>query len=249
MPMNQSIRGKATNSGFTIVEILVAMVIFALLMMLVSNAMSFSFGFWSRNHSQLDDKITHFIAFEKFTKSVKATQPYGVRNAERELELFFQGGETELSFVSDLGLYQPGPSLIILSLVSDDVGEQHIMVAEKPMSEMMFTDIGQFKEIELSWHMLFENVQSMRLEYFGFRDLTGLNEDALNRNPFADMNRNKRWFEGYFGNQTLILPEVIKLNFSQLRKGQFIERSMSFKIQINDLNRYILLNQHKSNAK
>lgn len=236
------------QNGFTLVEILVSMVIFAMLMMLVSNAMSFSFGFWSRNHSQLDDKIGHFITFEKLSHSIKATQPYGVKNQNRELETYFDGREESVSFVSDIGLYKSGPSLIFIKLTSDRNRGQQIVVAEKPLSEMLFTDLKQLGEIDLEWMVLFEQVRSMKLDYFGYRDLTSLNEDALNSNPFTEVYRNRQWFDVFQGSQTLILPEVIRLRFEQFTKGQVIERTLSFRIQVNDVGRYLLLNLNSENV-
>lgn len=236
------------QGGFTLVEIMVSMVIFAMLMILVSNAMSFSFSFWSRNHTQLDDKISHFITFEKVTQSIKAAQPYGVRNSERNLEVYFDGREQEVSFVSDIGLYESGPSLIFIRLAFDANGEGQILVAEKPMTQMLFTDLKQLDEIELEWIVLFNQVRSLKFDYFGYSSLTSLNEDALSTNPFANADNSRKWFDTFQGRQTLILPEVIRMTFQQLERGEVIEKSMSFQVQINDVGRYLLFNLNKGNA-
>lgn len=236
---------KLKESGFTLVEVLVAMVIFALLMILVSNAMSFSFNFWSRNHSQLDTKVDEFIIFEKLSRATKATQPYGVFVEDGKVELFFKGSEQYVSFVSDIGLYQPGPSLIQLQVSSNELGEQRLEVSEHSMSEWLFTEEKQLSNLQFEWQTLFSQVRSVRFEYFGYRNLASLNQDLLNNNPLAALNKNKAWLNNYSGETNLILPEVIKLSFEQFRKGNWVQRTMSFKIQINDVRRYIFLHQNK----
>ncbi len=235
-------------SGFTLVEVLVAMVIFALLMMLVSNAMSFSFGFWSRNHSQLDEKINNFIVFEKFSRAIKAAQPYGVKSTEGKLELFFEGEQDSLRFVSDIGLYEPGPSLVVLASRTNENGNQSIALAEQPMSDFLFTNIEQLEQLQLEWQTMFDHVRNVNIRYFGYQDLSKLNLDALNTSPIASLNKNKAWFSKFIGEDTLILPETVNLTFEELKKGQWVERDLSFSVQINDARRFILLNQHRDAA-
>lgn len=237
---------KQSASGFTLVEVMIAMVVFSMLMVLVSGAINFSTRYWQQENANLSDKMAEFIYTEKLSRAIAAAQPYGLYYGNnKRLELFFQGTNKELMFVSDTGLYQHGPVVIAIKVIDDREFGTQVQIAEEPMSRTMLINEAGLQSINWQWKVFKSNITLARFVYYGYANL---NELKLQR---ANSNRDQTvidWYDDYSGRKRNILPQKIALEWQEIKQGVSVNFVMEFPILIDDQRRYNFI-EHSQNVK
>lgn len=222
--------------GFTLVEVLISMVVFSLLMILVSNAMSFATRYWTQEHGNLKQKVSEFIITEKLYRSIAAMQPYAIKYPQKnEVGIFFHGTDRQVTFVSDIGIYQKGPVIISLQIVADQELGTQVQLAEQPLAETMLITPADLDKIEWNWHNVKTNLVSAKFTFYGYDHLNKLMLDRSKRNQ-AKVKMS--WFSNYNGEQTQILPKHVKLEWQQVEGAQTLNFNIDFTVMINSRDRY-----------
>ena len=232
-------RTKAQVTGFTLVEVLIAMVVFSLLMVLVSSSISFSTRFWQKEHDNLSNKISEFIYTEKLSRSIASMQPYAVYvGRNRTMRLFFQGNNSQLTFVSDSGLYKQGPVIISVRVADLEDGSQSMQIAEVSLQEFMLIHESDLDDIKWQWQELKTNLTNARFVFYGYQSLGDLRLDRT----VANTNKVKmQWSNNYQGKVTGILPHKIALEWQQIDQGLPLSFSLEFITMIDDADRFLAL--------
>lgn len=233
---NRSTRSSKVAAGFTLVEVLISMVVFSMLMVLVSNAMSFATQYWSQEHGNLKDKISEFIYTEKLYRSVAAMQPYAVKYiATREVGIFFQGTSQSITFVSEIGIYEKGPVIVALRVAeSDDLGMQ-IQLAEEPIASSMLITPADLNMINWQWKNIKSNLVSANFRFYGYESLSQL---MLDRSKISQAPAKVNWFDTYSGEERKVLPLKLSLEWQEVKNQQTLDFSIDFPVMINSRDRY-----------
>lgn len=230
---------KREGAGFTLVEVLIAMVVFSLLMVLVSSSISFSTRFWQKEHDNLSNKISEFIYTEKLSRSIASMQPYGVYvGRNRTVRLFFQGDNSQITFVSENGLYKQGPVIVSVRVADLEDGSQSMQIAEVSLHEYMLIQESDLEELEWHWQDLKTNLTNARFVFYGYQRLSDLRLDRT----VANKNKVKmQWSNSYQGKDTGILPHKIALEWQQIEQGVPLSFSLEFTTMIDDADRFLAL--------
>lgn len=164
---------KQNQRGFSLVELLIAMVIFSLLMVLVSSATNITTRFWLTENVNLENKIAETIRMEKLYRAIKAIQPYSLYyqrvNASK---LFFEGTEDRLTFVSSKGINVNEP--VIMSLKIENTREQGVAIffAERTLASTPVINDPDLANIEWQWSPFISQLESASFSYYGYLNLS-----------------------------------------------------------------------------
>lgn len=226
------------KAGFTLVEVMIAMVVFSLLMVLVANSMNISTRLSMRSNEELNQKISEFVRLEKLTRVISAIQPYGIAlERNPKLRVFFQGTKSTMIFVSNIGFFEQGPVIVQLRLQQANSGLE-IVFAEKPLSQTMLTNITQLNTIQWEWFTLKQNLISAELSYYGYESLDDL---KLDRSIGTNKEPKTKWFEQYQGESTKLIPQKVALSWQQINQRETIDFQLEMPVVINDASRFSLI--------
>lgn len=201
--------------------------------------MSFSTRYWQKEHGNLKSKVSEFIYTEKLSRSIAAMQPYGIYFGRNEkLETFFIGSSQNVTFVSEIGLYQEGPVIVSIRIVEGNELGVQVQVAEKPLQELMLTKDTQLENVDWEWNNIKSNMANAQFRFFGYSDLSQL---MIERSVFINRRPKIKWYESYMGQQTSLLPNIIEITGQEVIAGETLSFSMEFPIMIDDKRRYLFI--------
>lgn len=225
------------RAGFTLIEVLISMVVFSLLMVLVSAAMNFATRYWQKESGQLKAKVSEFIYLEKLTQSIAAIQPYGIRyEGNSDLSVFFEGNETMLTYVSEVGVNKLGPVAVAIRIHDTVNAGVQIQFAEQTLAEQMIITHADIANVEWQWITVKSNLVEASFAYQGFEDLTQLTTDRLIAR--AKLNVDAQNFSNFSGKDRNILPSTVKIRWKKIKHNKAYDFVMAFPIMINDQNRF-----------
>ena len=91
----------ANNSGFTLIEVVLAIVLTTLLLGLLSTSVFIVAGDWNRNSNSLDESLDLSLALLQVDRSLHGAFPHSYTNEETlNREIYFTGENDSLSWVS-----------------------------------------------------------------------------------------------------------------------------------------------------
>ena len=91
----------ANNSGFTLIEVVLAMGLTTLLLGLLSTSVFIVAGDWNRNSNSLDENLDLSLALLQVDRSLHGAFPHSYTNEETlNREIYFTGENDSLSWVS-----------------------------------------------------------------------------------------------------------------------------------------------------
>ena len=161
-----NLQHSSCSSGFTLLELLIAVSLSAVLMTVLVVGLNSITRDWEKSGNKLDDKIDNSLLLLQLEKAIMGTYPYQSRESNIAKEqLFFNGTKTELSWVStvsparnsSLNLWHlatdenNGFTLNILPVSSGDLNKQR----EKAQSTAK-EPTRYFKDYKVSLHYLVE---------------------------------------------------------------------------------------------
>jgi general secretion pathway protein J len=202
-----------TSRGFTLIEVVLALSIFAIMGAIL-------YGAFSLSHSAVEKSQATFERNQKlrsFTdllgSYIRSAYPY--RQSAQDMTVFFDGQEDQLTFVSSLSLAMGGRGMskIRVAWEGAEDGEGPIQLEEEvpvrfPMSEDR--DYGGLRNDVV----IQERVKDLRFDY-----LDSKSED-------------EKWEQRWDGREKLALPRAVRLSYRN-REGQEIR--WVFPVMINVL--------------
>lgn len=110
------------QAGFTLIEIMLALFLTALLLGLLSTGVYIAAEDWNRNSDVLDEQLDEALAVLQLERALLGAFPHGFTNIETlSRQLFFVGEEERLAFVSTVSPQrEPGLTAWQLSNVDDE---------------------------------------------------------------------------------------------------------------------------------
>jgi len=188
----------SSNTGFTLVEVVLALTIFALMGAILYGA--FSLGHNAVEKSQASfEKNQRLRSFADLLGGyIRSSYPY--RATAQNPEIYYDGGEEQLSFVtaSSLGMGGRGMALIRISWQEAEDGKGALTVSEE-LPVRLGEESGSGGQRNLV--VLREGIRQLR---FAYLDPQGEEE---------------KWEESWDAKERKILPRAVRLSY-RLEAGQ-----------------------------
>lgn len=193
--MNPDKSPLARRSGFTLIEVILALTIFALMGTILYGAFSLGHGAAEKVQTSFEQNQKLRAFGDLLGGYVRSSFPY--RISLQEPTVFFVGGETDLSFVSSYSLAMGGRGMAKVRLFWDGAasGEGALRLEEETPVRFPEESEGGGSGGHSAGVVLLEGVTNFRLAY-----LDPQSEDEL-------------WLESWNGKDRHMLPRAVRLSY------------------------------------
>lgn len=186
-------RGLNLNSfsGFTLVEVVLAMTIFALMGTILSGAFYLGHGAAAKTEARFEESRRVRSVGDLLGSYIRSSYPY--RPSVEDAAIFYNGEESRLTFISALSFGMGGSGMAKVSVSWDAGGEGEgvlTLVEEVPVRVESEVEGGIKNQLVLR-----EGVTDLRLEY-----LDPQSEEEL-------------WSERWEGKERRVLPRAVRLTY------------------------------------
>lgn len=167
-----------TNSGFTLIEVLIAMTLLSVMVVLLFGSLKISADSWYKGENKIAQVNEFAIVYNFFQQHVAVAKPLlnDFEKSDLQAQLAFQGKKQSLKFVSSFpaSVGRAGLQLFSIDLKKEEKNEQVIKVTITPFFPMEEASEEDKKEEVV----LLKHVSDFSLSYFGSDD--GTNNDMSN---------------------------------------------------------------------
>jgi len=179
------------HSGFTLIEILLALGLTAMLLGLLSSGVYVVTQDWNRNSAVLDQSLDDALALLQLERALHGAFPHGYTDSETLTRyVYFIGEDDYLSWVSTVSP-QRTPGLMTWELFSDDQGV-HLVLAPA-----------------------FSDYPGERLEQATAR-LILPNYEASFSYLYEEIDESRQWREDWYADEFLSLPLAVYIKFTPI---------------------------------
>ncbi len=168
---------KRVHSGFTLVEVLIALALFSIMLSLLFATLQMASRNWEAGEKRADT-VTERVVVERFLRrTLGAARTWdGVKNEEEEIEfddgidIYLEGTNHTLEYIAPLPLTLgvKGPQRFTLYLGKNEAGDKALKVKVVPL-------FGEVSEAEAKTRdlVLMENIQQIKFQYWHENDNGG----------------------------------------------------------------------------
>jgi len=180
------------HKGFTLVEIILALALTAMLMGLLSTSVYIISEDWNRNADQLDENLDEALAILQIDRALHGAFPHSYTNEETlTREIYFHGEDDYLSWVSTVSP-QRNPGLTVWEIYS--VNDEGIYLSLVPA----FSDHPEERLSTAEPQLILENY-TLEIQYL-----------------YQDLNESQQWADEWLGDEEQSLPLAIYVHFIPL---------------------------------
>ncbi|WP_175623906.1 type II secretion system protein [Pseudocolwellia agarivorans] len=195
-----------SNKGYTLIEVLVAMVIFSVLITLAVSSYRYFF-------TSVGDKKNQSYALSLLTQrkiintSIKGLEAYYYLDYDNKSVLFFNGKKESFSFVSYQPSYLDEPLVVSTFFIAESGKE--LRYCERPLGSLALINY-MFRDSDCPVSHLYFEGESISFSYFGWKDafeLDNFYSEYLN----VAIKPQPKWRFQYNSAETLTLPLFIRI--------------------------------------
>ncbi|MEO5694481.1 MAG: prepilin-type N-terminal cleavage/methylation domain-containing protein [Usitatibacter sp.] len=152
--------------GFTLVEVMIAMVLLGGMMLLLYSGLSFGLRSWDAADANGRRTADRRIAMNFLRREIGETFPLRFKDS-MTLKMAFEGKENRLRFVSSrpAGISQSGLSLVSVGLEQGEDRNTRDLVMRRAMPDDAAKDFGPVEKGERT--VLFEKIDNITFQYYG----------------------------------------------------------------------------------
>lgn len=192
------------NSGFSLVELLVAMVILSLIVLVSTQSFSLFTQRWDGRLEHFDDRFDELRARWVVRDLLTSIHPFVVKNPAGRDRFYFEGNRNGFVAVASQSVFDNRiPAVVRLSFVIAEGGTYDLTYEEWPMARDQLRSTTQ----AIPWSepvLLATNVLAPDFAYFGIPKGGGAQRDGRSE---------ARWFENYNSLQTFFHPLAVQLSW------------------------------------
>ncbi len=192
-------------SGFSLLEMLVAVVVLSMVIGISTYAYSMFIRQWDGHLGRFDEAQAQYQRLEWLATALQDTLPYVVRDDKGELGFYFLGRDEGLTSVTMSPVFGVGePALIRVFREPDDSGTWRLVYEEAPFAGNVLAEADQRMEFR---HRLViaRGLPRPEFRYFGWADLQS------RVNAENSLGAGYAWFGEYDGLRRQFHPEKVEL--------------------------------------
>lgn len=194
--------------GFTLIEVLLAMMLLSIVMYIGSLSFSVFSERWSKELGGFNRNVDNARKLALLREVVSGATNYLALDKNNRLEYLFLGDTHNLKFVSRTPLYNEGTlALVSLTVQSLDNGQQQLIYSERRLLPVVQTDGPSLSDRERTSILL--QSDNIRFNYFGWRSLD-------DRDDYLEASKGKpEWQSQYTASDNGMLPYAINITWAQ----------------------------------
>jgi prepilin-type N-terminal cleavage/methylation domain-containing protein len=161
-------RARVVHRGITLIELLIAMSILALIMALASYGFSLFAGYWERSRGSFEQSSARLQRLSLVIHSVEASVPWLVKDAQNDIGFYFLGREEGFTFVTTEPVFSSqGMAVVRLFRERESMGRFRLVYEEAPL---MGINLERADQVLPFAHRLvvLSNLRSLSFRYFGY---------------------------------------------------------------------------------
>ena len=195
------------NKGYTLIEVLVAMVIFSVLITLAVSSYRYFFSATASKNGQTY-ALSLLSQRKLINTSIKAIEPYYYLSYDNKSTLFFQGEKQNLSFISYNPSYLNEP-LVISTLFIANSGKE-LRYCERPLGSLPLANY-RFRENDCLESKLYLQADNINFSYYSWKDAFEF-YDYYSEHLNVTVKPKPQWRAQYNSDKTLALPLFIRIH-------------------------------------
>ncbi|MCX5907401.1 MAG: prepilin-type N-terminal cleavage/methylation domain-containing protein [Deltaproteobacteria bacterium] len=199
--------GGGGHSGFTLMEVMIAMGILGFILLMVFGAFRMGISAWEKGESLKDDGQKVRIISQLLSRQIKSIFPYKIKSQKAEGDyLAFEGKAKSIKFVSTLSLKARQTEGFVYAIYEfkegGREGGQLMIYEQKALNRDFMEDTPK----EESGGPVLEDIAGVRFEYYR-------EEDSAN-------NKSGGWQEEWNTKEEKELPKAIRMTFTSKKKEE-----------------------------
>ncbi|NRD74689.1 prepilin-type N-terminal cleavage/methylation domain-containing protein [Shewanella sp. VB17] len=192
--------------GFTLIEVLIAMLVLSMVMFIGSLSFSTFSQRWQKDMGRFTQEVANAKNLILLQKSLNGMSNYIVKDSEDEPVYFFKGNEKYLMFVTNNPIFNTeGQALIRLSVSMSADGKERLNYEESPFEGAPLLRLTSLPKANYSQILLVDN--NIRFNYYGW-------EKQKDRADFYEGEPVKlKWIQEYFSEKIGMLPYAVNISW------------------------------------
>ncbi len=201
---------KYSLSGFTLIEVIIAMTLLSIMVVLLFGSLKISAESWNKGETKIAEVNEKAVVYQFFKRHLPTIRPLWDEFSDGEQKFSFQGGPQKLQFVSTFPASAGRKGFQLFKIVFDDNAGQ-IKVLLSPFYPSLEGLQWQQEEV-----ILLEHVTDFKITYFGkeFGSSNGV------------------WFDSWVEKEQL--PRLIKIKIKLTKPGFWPEMIFELKLATNE---------------
>lgn len=190
------------TTGFSLVELLVAMAIMSMTLMISSLGYSFFMERWQKNLGNFDNSANVAKRLILIKQVISGMSPYVLKDDKNAAAIYFEGSEDSFIGVSTRALRKPDvPFVIRLSIKQQDDFSYNVIYESSSIEFFPVTEIRQ-QIIFDAPITLISGLQDVKFAYYGNTS----RDSAVN-------GETKSWWQSFNSLNRKIMPEQLRIGF------------------------------------
>ena len=210
--------GDKSNSGFTLLEVLVATAIITMIMAVAISSLAQFSTAADKLGGNFRKGLDFYISLNRLADLIESSNDYFVKNRTNRHALYFIGKPDEFSFVSFVGWKEgiEGSLNLIRLEEGGGLGSKEIVLYTRSLaSSPFYTEEAANDTSNMERIVLWTGLQRSSFEYLGVPNSRFLFSENMSQNYQKDL----EWKTSYNSRNTTYLPLKIKINIGYEETG------------------------------
>jgi len=204
--------------GFTLIEMLIAIAIFALVAGVASYGYSLFSRHWEGRLGSFERAQSQYQRLDLVVAALENTLPYVVRDEAGRPGFYFLGREEGLTLVTMSPVFSPG-DLAVIRVFRESAGPDswNLLYEEAPLKGVQLRQSSQTLPFQRRMIVL-HDVPDLSFAYFGWRSVSQMLEAA----DAAESGLKPEWFSEFDGLARRLHPQRIAVRLGQTEAMVFV---------------------------
>lgn len=190
--------------GFTLIEVLLAMMLLSIVMYIGSLSFSIFSERWSKELGGFNDEVIKARNILLLRKVLKTVSNHLYQSEKDEVVYFFKGNSKSVAFVTNEPIFNSDKNVLVkLTITAADNGEEQLWYSESNLALLSSDALTP----ERSLLLLQDN--DIRFNFYGWQSVEDFNAYFENRTA------QPQWSESYNAAATRQLPYAINLSWAK----------------------------------
>lgn len=194
--------------GFTLIEILIAMLVLSMVMFIGSLSFSTFSQRWQKDMGSFTAEVANAKNLVLLQNTINGIANYIVKDSDDDPVYFFRGNDKYLVFVTNKPVFSIGEqALIRLSVRVNQDGSQQLVYEESPFERSPIVYLDELPEAKYSQVLLSD--EDIRFNYYGWQD------QQQRSDYYEGQATSPKWIPEYLGEQSGMLPYAINITWGK----------------------------------